>query len=228
LRLLRSPRLAPDWANSPPQARFLTPARQSRSAPGSPLPFWAFQPLRIDALTRPLIERLTLRMRPIAFRSPPPFLLLVSAAAQRSRLASLPLGLLFLEPLGTKRYVHANARRSQINLSLRWWFSSTLSWTVLLHLRDSAIGFFVDKTSPLSFVTSAQGRVSRAAIKDGTPADQSGAGRPVLRVVVGRQFGIRTLPRCQPPATIAPNALVPARLPGSHDGRVLQPAAGRQ
>jgi len=41
----------------------------------------------------PPIERLTLRNRPIALRSPPPLLFLVSAADQRSRLASLPLGL---------------------------------------------------------------------------------------------------------------------------------------
>jgi len=97
LRLLRSFRLAPDWARSPPQARFSAEIPQSRSVPTPPLPFRVFctpPDQRISAATN---QGLASRMCPIAFRSPPPFYWNSSTADQRSRLASLPFGLLFPE-----------------------------------------------------------------------------------------------------------------------------------
>jgi len=75
-RLLRSPRLAPVWARSTPQARSLHSAQQPQPLLGSPLPFGAFwtlpdQSVRSDSRSGGSPSE----MCPVAFRSPPPVLL---------------------------------------------------------------------------------------------------------------------------------------------------------
>jgi hypothetical protein len=77
---------------------------------------------------------------------------IVSTADQRSRLASLPFGSLFLEPLGTKSYSDSKHHFSQMNFAAAGWFSSTLLTPILLQLRDTGFGLVVDKTRKTGFV----------------------------------------------------------------------------
>jgi hypothetical protein len=79
---------------------------------------------------------------------------IVSATDQRSRLASLPVGLLFLEPLGTKCQYDSITRYSQMNFALAGWFSSTLFYRILLQLHDIIVELRVDKTEQPAFVCS--------------------------------------------------------------------------
>src|SRR6202021_592674 len=67
---------------------------------------------------------------------------IVSTADQRSRLASLPFGSLFLEPLGTKCYVASNPDYSQMNFVAPRGFSSTFFELILLRLHDTRFGLF--------------------------------------------------------------------------------------
>ncbi len=62
---------------------------------------------------------------------------IVSTADQRSRLASLPFGSLFLEPLGTKCHVRSKHYYSQMNFAIANRFSSRLLSRILLQLRDT-------------------------------------------------------------------------------------------
>jgi len=71
---------------------------------------------------------------------------IVSTADQRSRLASLPFGSLFLEPLGTKCHVRSKHHYSQMNFAAARRFSSRLLVRILLQLQDGGFGLFVDKT----------------------------------------------------------------------------------
>jgi hypothetical protein len=77
---------------------------------------------------------------------------IVSASDQRSRLASLPFGSLFLEPLGTKCYIDSEQRYSQMNFVAVRHFSSRLLARILLQLQDTGLGLFVDKTRTSRFV----------------------------------------------------------------------------
>ena len=152
LRLLRSFRLAPDWARSPPQARFSAEIPQSRSVPEPPLPFRVFCTPPDQRISPATNQGLASRMCPIAFRSPPPFYWNSSTADQRSRLASLPFGSLFPEPLGTKCYVHSKRCYSQMNFARAAQFSSRFSQRILLQLEDARFGLFVHKTCKTGFV----------------------------------------------------------------------------
>jgi hypothetical protein len=101
-------------------------ARQSPSVLGSPLPLGAFRPFRIKAFN-PIPDREAHLPNASACLSLPASgsICIVPTADQRSRLVSLPEGSLFLEPLGTKCYVHLkdrlqsneNCRRTQDFLS---------------------------------------------------------------------------------------------------------------
>jgi hypothetical protein len=106
LRLLRSPRLAPARARSPPQTRFPTPALQSRPFLESPLPFRVFWTL-LDQSFDPAPDQEIHLPNASGFPSLPAAssIGISPASDQRSRSVLLPEGPLFLEPLGTKCYV---------------------------------------------------------------------------------------------------------------------------
>jgi len=80
--------LAPDCANSTRQTRCPVPSQRPRPLFRPPLPFRAFGPFPIKALTSIPIERFTESTRPIALRSPLPAVLIEPATDQRSRLAT--------------------------------------------------------------------------------------------------------------------------------------------
>jgi len=157
LQLPRSPRFAPLWARSTLQARCLNPVPQSRSASGSRLPFGAFAPLRIKAFEPATDRKARLPETSDCLSLPAAVSIGIAAAAdQRSRLASFPVGSLFLEPLGTKSYVVSKRRYSQMNFAAGKRFSSELWPRVLLQLRNTGVGFRVDKTRCPGFVPASQ------------------------------------------------------------------------
>jgi hypothetical protein len=81
-------RFAPVTAASSPQTRCQFHNQRDRLHPPPPLPFGSFTSLRIKAFNGASSPPTRLPVRPISVRSPLPFLLLVPAAAHRSRLAT--------------------------------------------------------------------------------------------------------------------------------------------
>ena len=92
----------PEWAVSSLAARCPIPALLFQPFPGSPLPFRALSnPSGSTRSTRFLAGKRAFPQRPIAFRSPLPFLLNRSGCGSTFQARYAIGGLLFLKPLGT-------------------------------------------------------------------------------------------------------------------------------
>jgi hypothetical protein len=112
-----------------------------------PSPLGSFEPRRIKAFNSILNREARLLKAPGFPSLPAAFsTVVVRAADQRSRSVSLSLGLLFLEPLGTKAYVHSELGYSQMNFVIRRLFSSTIFTSVFCNLPVNGRACSVDKT----------------------------------------------------------------------------------